>query len=306
MFRRLRFDHIHQLDQQGTDRQCLVFQQGNCTAAGIAGQDQIQAVADNRVFPTDELGILTRQGLFTIEGDGTAVLRQTREVGHQHVVGRRQNNQVVAAIVLVDADDIEQVKREAHQIDVVVLIGNGFRQRLRFLAAVGVHFQQAVTALLELHFQVVVLLAAGVNELVQPFLLGRRSQESDQLLVAAVVNGTAGRAGMLEGIEPFVEPAAQNCLSGVLQVRHHDLNVMHLADTVQTANTLFQQVRVERQVEHHQMAGELEVTAFGADLGTQQHLGTVFFGGEVSGGAVAFDNRQAFVEHGGTDSFTFP
>ncbi|MNP74429.1 hypothetical protein D3C76_1713050 [compost metagenome] len=87
MFRGLGFNHIHQFDQQGAHRQRLVFQQGNCTAPGIAGEDQIQPVADNRVFPTDKLGIFTRQRLLAIERHGAAILRQPREVRYQHMVG---------------------------------------------------------------------------------------------------------------------------------------------------------------------------------------------------------------------------
>ena len=51
-----------------------------------------------------------------------------------------------------------------------------------------------------------------------------------------------------------------------------DLDIVRLADTVETTDTLLQQIRVKRQVEHHQVAGELEVASFGADLGAQQHL----------------------------------
>ncbi|MNE30572.1 hypothetical protein D3C80_1240960 [compost metagenome] len=87
MLRCLSFYHVDQFDQQGADRQRFVFQQGNRTAAGIAGQDQIQAVADNRVFPTDKLGIFTRQRLLAIERHGAAILRQPREVRYQHMVG---------------------------------------------------------------------------------------------------------------------------------------------------------------------------------------------------------------------------
>lgn len=82
------------------------------------------------------------------------------------------------------------------------------------------------------------------------------------------------------------------------------MDIVHLADTVQTADTLLQQIRVERQIEHHQLTGELEVAAFGADLGTQQHLRAFLFGGEVGSGAVALDDRQPFVEHRGADRFT--
>ena len=46
MLRRLRFDHVDHLHQQRADRQRLVFQQRQRAAAGVAGEDQIQAVAD--------------------------------------------------------------------------------------------------------------------------------------------------------------------------------------------------------------------------------------------------------------------
>ncbi len=52
-----------------------------------------------------------------------------------------------------------------------------------------------------------------------------------------------------------------------------DLDIVRLADTVETTDTLLQQIRVKRQVEHHQVAGELEVASFGADLGAQQRPG---------------------------------
>ena len=46
------------------------------------------------------------------------------------------------------------------------------------------------------------------------------------------------------------------------------LDIVRLTDTVETANTLLQQIRVERQIEHYQVAGKLEVTAFGANFRT--------------------------------------
>ena len=83
-----------------------------------------------------------------------------------------------------------------------------------------------------------------------------------------------------------------------------DLNIVRLADTVQTANTLFQQVRVKRQIEHDQLACELEVTAFGTNLGTQQNLSTGIFFGKPCGCTVTFDDGHTFMEHGGTNAFT--
>lgn len=59
---------------------------------------------------------------------------------------------------------------------------------------------------------------------------------------------------------------------------------------------------MRRQVEHHQMVGKLEVAAFAADLGADQHLRAELFVGEVGGGAVAFEDAHAFMEHRGRDA----
>ena len=42
-----------------------------------------------------------------------------------------------------------------------------------------------------------------------------------------------------------------------------------------------------RHVKHHQVAAELEVTPFGANLRTHQHLAAILFIGKRGGGPVA-------------------
>ena len=79
---------------------------------------------------------------------------------------------------------------------------------------------------------------------------------------------------------------------------------MRLTDTIQTTDTLFQQVGVERQIEHHQVAGELEVTPFRTDFRAQQNLCAAVFFTEPGRGAVALDDGHPLVEHGGSNTFT--
>ena len=219
------------------------------------------------------------------------------------MIGRGQHNQVLAAIVLIDTDDIKQVHGEADQAGIVILLFNALCQPLGFLAAVGVDLQQTVTTLLQLRFQGVMLFTAGFDQLVKALGVFRRRQIARQLVMHAIVNGTTGRAGMFKRIQPFVEPAHQHRLGGFFQIRNVDLNVVRLTNTVQTTNTLLQQVRVERQIEHHQTAGELEVTPLGADLRAEQHLGTAVLFGEPRRGAVALDNGHALMEHRRANTF---
>ncbi|MNS47954.1 hypothetical protein D3C72_805060 [compost metagenome] len=163
--------------------------------------------------------------------------------------------------------------------------------------------QQTVTPLLQLQLQRVVFFATGFDQIVKALGLFRCRQITDQIAVHLIVNGAPGRAGVFKRVQTFVEPTYQHRLGSFFQERNVDLNIMSLADTVQTANTLLQQVRVKRQIEHHQMAGELEVTALGADFGAEQHLRAAVLFTKPGRRAVAFDDRHPFVEHGSADTF---
>ncbi|MNP52729.1 hypothetical protein D3C76_1471390 [compost metagenome] len=57
-------------------------------------------------------------------------------------------------------------------------------------------------------------------------------------------------------------PELQGALGSPFQIGNVDLDGILLTDTIQSADTLFQQIRVEGQIEQHQMAGKLEVAAF--------------------------------------------
>ena len=77
---------------------------------------------------------------------------------------------------------------------------------------------------------------------------------------------------------------------------------MLLANAVQSPDALLQQIGVQRQVEQHQVATELEVAAFTADLGAHQNLGAAFGAGKIGGGAVAVDQVHVAMEHAAADA----
>ena len=68
-----------------------------------------------------------------------------------------------------------------------------------------------------------------------------------------VLQGVAGGAGIEEGVQRLVVPLEQALLGAVLQVRYVQLDGVSLADPVEAADALLEQVRVGRQVEQHQM-----------------------------------------------------
>ena len=145
---------------------------------------------------------------------------------------------------------------------------------------------------------------AAFGEQRVPGLVLAAVEQRQQARAELVLQGVAGGAGIEEGVQRLVIPLEQALLGAVLQVRYVQLDGVSLADPVEAADALLEQVRVGRQVEQHQMVGELEVAAFAADFRADQHLGAELFVGEVGGGAVALENAHAFVEHRGGDART--
>jgi len=127
-------------------------------------------------------------------------------------------------------------------------------------------------------------------------------QQGHQAWAELMLQGVAGRAGVEEGIERLVVPLEQALLRAGFQVGHVQFDHVFLADPVQAPDALFQQVGVGRQVEQHQVMGELEVAAFTADFRADQHLGTELFIGKIGSGAVTLQNIHAFVEYRGRDA----
>ena len=68
-----------------------------------------------------------------------------------------------------------------------------------------------------------------------------------------------------------------------------------MADPVQAADALFQQGRIQGQIEQDQAVGELEVAALAADFGTDQQARAVIFR-EPGGAAVPLHQGEAFVK----------
>ncbi len=94
---------------------------------------------------------------------------------------------------------------------------------------------------------------------------------------------------------PFVVPAGQHMLRAVGDGQDMDVDVVLLADPVESADALFEQVRIQRQIPQDQAVRELEVASLRADLRAQQQARAIGLG-EIRGVAVALHDAEAFVE----------
>src|SRR5688572_6061771 len=76
----------------------------------------------------------------------------------------------------------------------------------------------------------------------------------------------------LEGVHPFVVPAGEDFLGGALNVRHMDVDVFGLPDSIQAADPLFEQFGIQRKIEKDQVVRKLKVPPFAADFRADQDL----------------------------------
>ncbi len=218
------------------------------------------------------------------------------------MITRSQHQGILATIVLIDADLVEHLQSEGDHAGVVIFGGQLVDQLLGGFATAGVDFQQAIAALFQPGLERFMQLASLGQKRFQCFLIaGIGGQQLEQLIAHRLEHGAGGRTGLLECIQTVVIPELQGTLGGAFQIGDVDLDRVLLADTIETTDTLFQQIRVERQIEQHQVAGKLEVATLGADLGAEQHLGAPLGLGEIGGGLVPLQDGHPLVEHGATD-----
>ena len=107
-----------------------------------------------------------------------------------------------------------------------------------------------------------------------------------------VANGAGGG----ERVQALIEPAKQGFLSGARQIGRVDMNVSALADPIQTADALFQQIRMEREIEAYEVLCKLKIAALTANFRADQRLRTTAFLGKVRGSAVSLDQAQILVK----------
>ena len=249
-----------QLKQDGADRQRLVLEQCHRGGTDLGTQDQVDTAAHHGVIPGEQRHVIPRQGGVAIEGDGHAVLRQAREAGDQHVIPGGQHQRVLATVILIDADLVEHLEGEGDHAGVVIFGGQLVDQLLGGSATAGVDLQQAIATLFQPGLERLVQFAGLDQQGVEGALLaGVGGQQLEQLVTYRFEHRAGRRAGLLECIQTIVIPELQGALGSPFQIGNVDLDGILLTDTVQSADTLLQQIRVEWQIEQHQMAGKLEV-----------------------------------------------
>src|SRR4030095_8460903 len=207
---------------------------------------------------------------------------------------------------LSDLFDLERVKiengeHELFQHRVRILSTNVLHNLAGDLRSEGIHLHQAVSALMKPFSNLATDGARLLNQMVQLAtrlqIVDDRAESFEQLPPTLQL--------LFEGIQTFVIPASEHFLKTVDHERNMDMNFRFLSDAIQTPDALFQNFRINRQIEENEMMRELEVTALASDFGTEKNPGSSLFR-EPCGVAVALHESQPFVEDGDLQTDALP
>ena len=264
----------------------------------LAFEQQIERARDEWVIEAQQRQLFARERGRAFERDRLRAVLQTLQAFGAEVF-RIEHERARRGFLVVDAELLEEGK---HEIVESVRVGRAQRVGERVLAAVafGRELEQSIAAGLHELGELALRRARFGDQRIDlgiGFVAAERVTfgfDDDALAVAAQDLASIGRA-CAERIEAFVVPAQQRVLRGAAEDDCVQRDVVALADAVEPADALFEQVRIERQIPQDQVMRELEVPSFRADLGAQQHARAVCFG-EPRGIAIALQDAHAFVE----------
>lgn len=97
-----------------------------------------------------------------------------------------------------------------------------------------------------------------------------------------------------------MEPAGLELGAAVFSVGYVDVDVVSLADAIEAADALFEDFGITGEAEEDEVAGELEVAAFGSDLRADEEACAIGFL-EVGGVTIPLHHGEVFVEECGFD-----
>ena len=180
---------------------------------------------------------------------------------------------------------VERSDEKRLELDVGILFSNPIDQWSGGLGFVRIEFEEPVVTSLKPLADFLGLGRGIGDEFTQATvieILGKLGQPNRKH------RGQRGRAMriFLKRIKPLVIPAGVNLFSAAFLKRHMNVDRGSLTDSVEPSDALFEEFGIRRQIEKHEMMGELEIPAFATDLRANQKAGAVLLR-EVGGVAVA-------------------
>jgi len=277
------------------------FEHAEARGAGGRVDEEVDAVGDERVVGGDEADVFAGDGAFAAVGRQHAVAWDRRETFHVGV-GGVEVEVALFELLHVDAKMIEDVGEDLAGGRVGVGGAHAIEDLFGDVAVEGIQLEEAVATFLELELEVgakgfgfgnegVELLAGVFFE--AAFTVGGGEFEEARAEGFGVVVAAVERR--LEGVQAEMIPLGDGGIGSAGKIGDVNLNRIRLANTVEAADALLDEARVEREIPENEVVGELEVAPFAADFGTEEDLRAGGFC-EPGGLAVALHEREALVE----------
>ena len=238
---------------------------GAGAVAFFGAQQPIDGADAHRMFAGDEDPVFMMQGFLAVESDMAAFVRQHREgIGIQ--ILRLQREGIPRDVLDMDAKAFIGPQHEILDQRAFVLDPDGLDDAGDGFGPMGVHFEQAVPAFLELFAQTEGEFPAFQEEGFE-LLRGWRCQgEPAEFGTEFGGDLPAAFQAFLDGVQPLVVPAGDQGLWRADGGRDMDLDDLGLTQAGQPADPLLKDFGRERQIEKDEIAGKLEVAALAANL----------------------------------------
>ncbi len=285
-------------------KQMFLFPQArhetNSAIALLMAEEQIHGTGDHGMVPGQEFDLFMAEGGAAVEGDDQllALERRQRELrlGEE---GEVELKGAPADLFGEDAVEVKYFQQVFFEFLAFVVGGDAALQVMCCLGVAGVEGQQPVLAFLHGHGDLRLQGARALDEGLQPADPGGGGALG-QLGAQGGVDFPGSRQVGGKSIQPFMIPAGDDLLAAPLEIGDENLNGLLLADAVEAADALLEQLGIGRQVEEEELVAELEITPLAADLRTDQHPRSLCLS-KPGGIAVALQQGEVLMKQGDAD-----
>ena len=228
-------------------------------------QQQIHGAGHHRMIAGKQTHIFASERVAAREGAHEAFLGQLgKAVGCYTAV--IEQVRAVAEVFDVHAEVIEDAHHKTFELFVGAGLADGLDKCVGGFWSMGVQLQQTIAATLEL-FGKRAMFGGGFGDELFKFFGVRKIRRQRQHLVAELLQQLV-RAMQItfQRLQPLVIPTRQHLLRTALEVRRVHVDGLGLADAIEPADALLEQLRIQRQIKQHEVVHKLKVAPFAANL----------------------------------------
>ena len=288
------------LKQYRAGRDAGHFERGDVGVAGLAAEHHLHGPGHQRMFPAQKAEVFAVKRPGPVKGHGDAFGAEARKIIPRAMFAGAQDPAGGGVFFIGDPEHGKHLFHIGHQPRRGLGLADRPDERLGRGLAAGVEFHQPVPPGALRLFDLGGMLGRGRDQVAR---IGcRRVQRRCQRLGESFMDAIGRVTAFGKQVQPLVIPGKQDRLGRALEPGDMNMDGLALADAIQPADALFEQVRVQRQVKQRQVLRELKIAPLAADLGAHQRLRAGLILGEVGGRLVPLDDALSLVKDRAADA----